>query len=163
MNALYVQNFFSDILSQKFPGSMRNFCQITSHFFILTPSGAHMEKWWIWKRCGMKFWIYWSRNFWHMAEISATSIFWPKFLDFPKYFPKWAKLSFSSLKHVKNTPDHIFISIFGQRCSFRSFWVCWRARAPYRSEKRSRSKISQNGPKLEKCSFGAKKVSKSYS
>ena len=102
------------------------------------------------KRCGIKFWKFWSRNFWHVAEISATSIFWPKFLVFPKYFPKWAKLSFSSLKNIKNTPDQIFVSIFGQRCPFLSFWVYWRARTPYRSEKRSRSKISQNGPKNSK-------------
>ena len=114
------------------------------------------------ERCGAEFWNSTSRNFWHMAEISATSIFWPKFLVFPKCFPKWAKLSFSSLKHVKNTPDHIFISIFGQKCSFRSFWVCWRARAPYRSEKRSRSKISQNGPKIRKMSFWFQKGVKKW-
>ena len=54
--------------------------------------------------------------------------------------------------------------IFGQRCSFPSFWVYWRARSASRSEKRNHWKISENMLKNSKyVVFGAKKRSKSDS
>ena len=62
-------------------------------------------------------------------------------------------MSFSSRNSFKNSSNPNYFLTFRQRCSLRSFWVYWRARAPSGSEKRSRWKLSQNWPKFRKRSF----------
>ena len=73
----------SENTDREISGIWQKFLPFSPKFFDLTLSVPRRGKWWIWKRCGMKFWIFWSRNFWHMAEISVTEIsaICQKFLD----------------------------------------------------------------------------------
>ena len=117
MNGWYVRNFIPDMLSWKFLPYGRNFCHFASPFFNLAGCGFIWEICWIWKRCGMKFWKFWSRNFWHMAEIYAifSEILW-----FDPFRTSEGKMV--NMKEMRNEIlDILILEISGIRQKFLAF------------------------------------------
>ena len=57
MNMKNVQNFFPDMMGQKFLAYDRKFCHFLVKFRILAPNTLLEGKWSICKRCGFFFWI----------------------------------------------------------------------------------------------------------
>ena len=125
---------------------------------LLCPwSSSYTRKWWIWNMFGILFWIWLSRNFCDIVEISAP-IYGPGWSgpgpdlgNFCTIVTKWPKIRCNIVleSYIHEIwPNIDFDYIIWFRCGWRSFWVYWRARAPRRSEKRNRWKLGQNRENL---------------